>query len=911
MNFTPKIRLCQVSALFAILPLVAAPALNAQTGVNGNGRILAGYWHDWETPVWIPLRNVPSSYDIIVVAFANYNGGGNFSFTVDPAETQAQFISDINYLHTQGKKVLISLGGASETPTLGSASDAQNFANSAASIVQQFGFDGIDIDFENGAVYLNPNDTNINAPTTPSVVYLINGLKQFHSKLPGAMVTMAPIANYLQAGYQYYGPGPYGDSNWNGAYIPVIQATSSFLSYVWPQYYNECNIEALDNNLYCEGTDGNLVGMSEMLMKGFPVAWNAGNFTPLPQNKVLMGVPASPSASPGYLSDADLADSFDYLMTGKGKAGTYTLINSAGYPNTAGFMTWSINWDVYSNGGAFGTGIHAYLASLPPIQGGGPPQVADPVFSPAGGSFASAQNVAISTATSGASIRYTTDGSTPSETAGTLYSSPVHIGNTTTLKAIAYESGFTVSHVISATYTISGPPTVAAPAFSPGGGTYSSAQTVTITSSTGGATLRYTTDGSTPSETAGTVYSGPVSISATTTLKAIAYESGMTDSAVTSATYTINPGGGTSVSFEAENLGYTPNGATASEQTDANSSSGHWVVLAGNSVGDYIDFAIPSVNAGTYTLQMEWKGLGSRGILQLSVDGANLGPTLDQYSASASYPTTTFGTVTFASTGTHTIRLTVTGKNSKSSSYQLSADKFTFTSQGRGQQQVATPTFSPAGGTYSSAQTVTITSSTGGASIRYTTDGSTPSETAGTFYSGPVAISSGTVTLKAIAYQGGMTDSNVTSASYTISTGGTGTTVSFEAENLGFTPSGATASVQTDANSSGGKWVVLSGNSVGDYINYAIPSVQAGTYTLQMEWKGLGSRGILQLSVDGTNLGPTLDQYSASASYPTTTFGTVTFASTGTHTVRLTVTGKNSKSSSYQLSADKFTFVGQ
>ncbi len=62
---------------------------------------------------------------------------------------------------------------------------------------------------------------------------------------------------------------------------------------------------------------------------------------------------------------------------------------------------------------------------------------------------------------------------------------------------------------------------------------------MTISTTTGGATIRYTIDGSTPSETAGTIYSGPVNISSTTTLKAIAYESGMTDSAIFSATYTI------------------------------------------------------------------------------------------------------------------------------------------------------------------------------------------------------------------------------------------------------------------------------------------------------------------------------------------------------------------------------------
>src|ERR1041384_7556659 len=82
--------------------------------------------------------------------------------------------------------------------------------------------------------------------------------------------------------------------------------------------------------------------------------------------------------------------------------------------------------------------------------------------------------------------------------------------------------------------------TVAAPTFSPAGGTYTSAQSVTISSSTSGASIRYTLDGSTPTSTSGTVYSGAVTIGSTATLKAIAYKSGMSDSSVTSATYTIN-----------------------------------------------------------------------------------------------------------------------------------------------------------------------------------------------------------------------------------------------------------------------------------------------------------------------------------------------------------------------------------
>ncbi|MBZ5677966.1 MAG: S8 family serine peptidase, partial [Acidobacteriia bacterium] len=86
-------------------------------------------------------------------------------------------------------------------------------------------------------------------------------------------------------------------------------------------------------------------------------------------------------------------------------------------------------------------------------------------------------------------------------------------------------------------------PTAATPTFNPPAGAYGSAQSVTISTTTPGASIRYTTDGSTPSSTVGTAYSGPVSVSSSLTLKAIAYKTGMTDSAVASGSYTITAGG--------------------------------------------------------------------------------------------------------------------------------------------------------------------------------------------------------------------------------------------------------------------------------------------------------------------------------------------------------------------------------
>lgn len=170
-------------------------------------------------------------------------------------------------------------------------------------------------------------------------------------------------------------------------------------------------------------------------------------------------------------------------------------------------------------------------------------QVAAPAFSPAAGSYTSAQSVTISSSTSGASIRYTTDGTAPTLSSGTLYTVPVNIGSTTTLKAIAYKGGMADSAVTSGNYTITISTQVATPGFSPAGGTYTTAQSVTISTATSGAAIRYTTDGSTPTSGTGTVYSGPVTVSTTATLKAIAYKSGMTASAVASAPFVISAGG--------------------------------------------------------------------------------------------------------------------------------------------------------------------------------------------------------------------------------------------------------------------------------------------------------------------------------------------------------------------------------
>jgi hypothetical protein len=135
---------------------------------------------------------------------------------------------------------------------------------------------------------------------------------------------------------------------------------------------------------------------------------------------------------------------------------------------------------------------------------------------------------------SGAAIYFTTDG-TPPTTASRLYSGPITVSMTQTIKALAVNSGYSNSAVTTATYTIA----TATPVFSPKGGTYTSAQSVTIADSTPGAVIYYSTDGSTPT-TSSKQYTGPITVSSSQTLKAIATASGHSTSSVAVAVYTIS-----------------------------------------------------------------------------------------------------------------------------------------------------------------------------------------------------------------------------------------------------------------------------------------------------------------------------------------------------------------------------------
>jgi hypothetical protein len=215
-----------------------------------------------------------------------------------------------------------------------------------------------------------------------------------------------------------------------------------------------------------------------------------------------------------------------------------------------------------------------------------------PDFSITGGTYNAPVQVSITCSTTDSEIFYTTDGTVPSNSSNP-YTNPLTISTTTTLKARAFKEGMNPSSTMADTYTITILPLVETPTFSPGGGVYVNHQTVTISCSTEGAHIYYTSNGSEPT-TSSDLYNGSFTINQTTVLKAKAFKSGWTPSATATDTYTI--------AFPPTKPILIPHLGDTGDSPDSSYYNGNWVILTDDTNG--ID-AVPDIDG----IRLRWGNL--------------------------------------------------------------------------------------------------------------------------------------------------------------------------------------------------------------------------------------------------------------------------------------------------------------
>ncbi|MFD5756749.1 chitinase, partial [Streptomyces sp. NPDC127044] len=338
----------------------ATVTATTSTGSGGStGHSLVGYLHASfaNGSGYTRMSDVPDSWDIIDLAFGEPTSttSGDIRFTRCPVtecptvESDADFKAAIKAKQAAGKKVLISIGGQNGQVQLTTTAARDTFVSSVSKIIDTYGLDGLDIDFEGHSLSLDAADTNFKSPTTPVIVNLISALNTLKAKYGSTFVlTMAPETFFDQLGYQYYGTGKWGGQDPRaGAYLPVIYALRDDLTLLHVQDYNSGSIMGLDNQYHSMGGADFHIAMTDMLLTGFPVAGDANNvFPPLRPDQVAVGMPASTNAGNGYVAPSEVTKTLDCL-TRKTNCGSYTTHGT--WPGLRGLMTWSINWDRYGS----------------------------------------------------------------------------------------------------------------------------------------------------------------------------------------------------------------------------------------------------------------------------------------------------------------------------------------------------------------------------------------------------------------------------------------------------------------------------------------------------------------------------------------------------------------------------------
>nr|WP_246213797.1 glycosyl hydrolase family 18 protein [Kitasatospora viridis] len=293
--------------------------------------LLTGYWQDFDNGATDQrISDVNPAYDIIAVAFANATSTpGAIDFSLDSTlssklggYTDAQFKADIAAKHAAGKKVIISVGGQNGAISVSDSASAANFASSAYSIIRNYGFDGIDIDLENGV----------------SSTYMAQALHTLAADVgSGFVLTMAPQTIDMQStGMEYF---------------KLALTAKDILTVVNMQYYNSGSMNGCDGNVYSEGTEDFITALACIQLQGG-----------LAPSQVGIGVPASGSAAGGgYVSPSVVDNALDCLASGT-HCGTFKPPTT--WPGIGGAMTWSTNWDA-SNGNSIATSVGGHLHSMP------------------------------------------------------------------------------------------------------------------------------------------------------------------------------------------------------------------------------------------------------------------------------------------------------------------------------------------------------------------------------------------------------------------------------------------------------------------------------------------------------------------------------------------------------------------
>jgi RHS repeat-associated protein len=402
-------------------------------------------------------------------------------------------------------------------------------------------------------------------------------------------------------------------------------------------------------------------------------------------------------------------------------------------------------------------------------------KVVTPTISPAAGTYTSAQLVTISDTNPAATIYYTTNGTTPT-TSSSVYTGPITVSSTETIEAIAAVAGDTSSATAKAAYTIK----VTTPTISPATGTYTSAQTVTISDANPAAAIYYTTDGTTPT-TSSSAYTGPITVSSTETIEAIAAVAGDTNSAAAKATYTIkvttptiSPAAGTYTSAQTVTISDTSPAATIYYTTDGTTPTTSSSVYTGpitvastetiEAIAAVAGDSNSAVTKAAYTIKVATPTFSPAAGSYTSAQSV----AISEATTAASIYYTIDGTTPTTSSTPYTAPITVSSNETIKAIAVETGDTTSAvgTAAYKISPTVATPTFSPAAGSYLSTESVTISDATAGTAIYYTTNGTTPT-TSSTKYTKAITVS-GSETIEAIATKSGDTTSAVAVAAYTV-----------------------------------------------------------------------------------------------------------------------------------------------